>query len=59
MAQKKLEKGSAWEKLDTNDDGIITDDELKMKERLMRLENNDKNTDKISKFILKTAYFSI
>ena len=42
MAQKKLEKGSAWEKLDTNDDGIITDDELKMKERLMRLENNDK-----------------
>ena len=42
MSQKKLEKGSAWEKLDTNDDGIITDDELKMKERLMRLENNDK-----------------
>ena len=45
MAQKKLEKGSAWEKLDTNDDGIITDDELKMKERLMRLENNDKKED--------------
>ena len=45
MAQKKLEKGSAWEKLDANEDGIITDDELKMKERLMRLENNDKKED--------------
>ena len=41
-----LEKGSALaEKLDTNGDGIVTDQELMMKERMVRLENQDKKED--------------
>tara|TARA_B100001057_G_scaffold315622_1_gene315748 strand:- start:7741 stop:8079 length:339 start_codon:yes stop_codon:yes gene_type:complete len=46
MSQKVLEKGSPLaEKLDTNGDGIITDKELMMKERMVRLENQDKKED--------------
>ena len=46
MSQKKLQKGSALaEKLDANCDGIVTDAELMMKERLVRLENQDKKED--------------
>lgn len=46
MSQKKLQKGSALaEKLDANGDGIVTDAELMMKERLVRLENQDKKED--------------
>ena len=42
MAQKKLEKGSEYEHLDIDGDGIVTDEELDMDERMMRLENEDK-----------------
>ena len=46
MSQKKLQKGSVLaEKLDANSDGIVTDAELMMKERLVRLENQDKKED--------------
>ena len=46
MSQKKLQKGSVLaEKLDANGDGIVTDAELMMKERLVRLENQDKKED--------------
>ena len=46
MSQKKLQKGSVLaEKLDANGDGIVTDVELMMKERLVRLENQDKKED--------------
>jgi hypothetical protein len=46
MSQKVLEKGSPLaEKLDANGDGIITDKELMMKERMVRLENQDKKED--------------
>ena len=46
MTQKKLQKGSVLaEKLDANGDGIVTDAELMMKERLVRLENQDKKED--------------
>jgi hypothetical protein len=46
LSQKKLQKGSVLaEKLDTNGDGIVTDAELMMKERLVRLENQDKKED--------------
>ena len=46
MTQKKLQKGSVLaEKLDANGDGIVTDAELMMKERLVRLENQDKKDD--------------
>tara|TARA_R100001015_G_C4615744_1_gene171776 strand:- start:1268 stop:1612 length:345 start_codon:yes stop_codon:yes gene_type:complete len=44
--QKKLQKGSLLaEKLDTNGDGVVTDQELMLKERMMRLENQDKKED--------------
>jgi len=46
---KKLEKGSAWDKADTNGDNIITDAELDAQlareERKLRMENNDKKED--------------
>ena len=42
MAQKKLEKGSAWEKADTNGDGVVTDQEMALKERMVLLEYRDK-----------------
>ena len=45
MAQKKLEKGSAWENADTNGDGVVTDEELRLRERMIRLENQDKKED--------------
>ena len=45
MSQKKLEKGSVWEKADSNGDGIVTDQELQMRERMIRLENQDKKED--------------
>ena len=52
MAQKKLEKGSHYEKYDLDGDGIVTDEELDMDERMLRLqdmksdmENEDKKQD--------------
>ena len=45
MTQKKLEKGSVWEKADSNGDGIVSDQELQMRERMIRLENQDKKED--------------
>ena len=45
MAQKKLEKGSQYEKYDLDGDGIVTDEELEMDEKLMRLDNEDKKED--------------
>ncbi len=45
MKQKKLEKGSVWEKADTNGDGVVTDQEMAMRERMVLLENRDKKED--------------
>ena len=45
MAQKKLEKNSEYEKYDLDGDGIVTDEELAMDEKLMRLNNEDKKED--------------
>ena len=45
MKQKKLEKGSIWEKADTNGDGVVTDQEMAMRERMVLLENRDKKED--------------
>ena len=42
---KKLEKGSVYEKLDTNGDGIVSDKEFDMKQKLVLLENEDKKQD--------------
>tara|TARA_R100000995_G_scaffold70011_1_gene38593 strand:- start:367 stop:705 length:339 start_codon:yes stop_codon:yes gene_type:complete len=45
MTQKKLQKGSIWEKADKNGDGIVDDKELEIKERMILLENRDKKED--------------
>ena len=45
MTQKKLEKGSVWENADSNGDGIVSDKELLLRERMIRLENQDKKED--------------
>jgi len=44
-AQKKLEKNSEYAKYDVDGDGIVTDEELEIDEKLMRLENEDKRQD--------------
>ena len=52
MAQKKLEKGSEYEHLDVDGDGIVTDEELEMDRKMLELqdlksdiENEDKKED--------------
>jgi hypothetical protein len=45
MVQKKLEKGSVWEKADANGDGVVSDQEMAMRERMVLLENRDKKED--------------
>ena len=45
MAQKKLQAGSQYEKYDLDGDGIVTDDEFEMDQKLVRLENEDKKED--------------
>ena len=45
MAQKKLEPGSEYEKYDLDGDGIVTDEELALDEKMMRLDNEDKKED--------------
>ena len=44
-AQKKLEPGSDYEKYDLDGDGIVTDEEFEMDQKLMRMENEDKKED--------------
>ena len=43
--QKKLEPGSDYAKYDIDGDGIVTDEELEMDAKMMRLENEDKKED--------------
>ena len=45
MAQKKLEKDSQYAKYDVDGDGVVTDEELDLDERMVRLENEDKKAD--------------
>ena len=52
MAQKKLQKDSVYNDLDTNGDGIVTDEELEMDRKMLELhdlkpdiENEDKKED--------------
>ena len=45
MARKKLQKDSEFEKYDLDGDGIVTDEELAVEERMIRLENEDKKAD--------------
>mgnify|MGYP002877311706 CR=1 FL=1 len=45
MTQKKLEKGSVWAEADKNGDGVVSDKELEIRERMVFLENRDKKED--------------
>lgn len=42
---KKLQNGSKLENADMDGDGIITDEEIDMQERMIMLENEDKKQD--------------
>ena len=44
-AQKKIEAGSKYANFDKDGDGIVTDEEFEMEEKLMRMENEDKKQD--------------
>ena len=44
-AQKKLEAGSKYANFDKDGDGVVTDEEFEMEEKLMRMENEDKKQD--------------
>tara|TARA_Y100001936_G_C16061783_1_gene664540 strand:+ start:1755 stop:2084 length:330 start_codon:yes stop_codon:yes gene_type:complete len=44
-AQKKLEAGSKYASFDKDGDGIVTDDEFEMEQKLVQLENEDKKQD--------------
>jgi len=45
MANKKLQQESKYEKYDLDGDGIVTDAEFEMDQKLIRLENEDKKED--------------
>ena len=42
MVQKKLQKGSQYSSLDTNNDGIISDEELHAMEKMHEIERADR-----------------
>ena len=45
MAQKNLEPNSQYEKYDLDGDGVVTDEEFEMDQKLVRLENEDEKED--------------
>ena len=45
MSQKSLEPDSRYSKYDLDGDGVVTDEELNMDARMMRLDNEDKKED--------------
>ena len=44
-AQKQLEPGSKYATFDKDGDGVVTDEEFEMEQKLMMLENEDKKQD--------------
>ena len=44
-AQKQLEPGSKYAAFDKDGDGIVTDEEFEMEQKLVMLENEDKKQD--------------
>jgi len=45
MTQKRLQTDSMYAHLDKNKDGIVSDEEFAMQEKLILLENRDKKED--------------
>jgi hypothetical protein len=45
MSAKKLELGSEFETLDVDGDGVVSDQELRMRKEFVRLENEDRMAD--------------
>ena len=45
MTEKRLQVDSMYAHLDTNKDGVVSDHELMIKERMIKLENQDKKED--------------
>jgi Ca2+-binding EF-hand superfamily protein len=54
-AAKTLEKGSQFEKFDTDGDGVVTDAEMAQMERMLKIENDDKKEDQIRAMV--AAFF--
>jgi len=46
-AAKSLEPGSQFAQFDADGDGVVTDDEMKAMERMLKIENDDKKEDQI------------
>ena len=44
-AQKQLQPGSKYAAFDKDGDGIVTDEEFEMEQKLIQLENEDKKQD--------------
>ena len=45
MAQKKLQKDSTHNALDLDGDGVVSDEEMEIGERMVALENRDQKAD--------------
>ena len=45
MMTKQLQQDSKYNAFDANGDGIVSDDELALSERMLQIENNDKMQD--------------
>ena len=61
-AQKKLEAGSKYASFDKDGDGIVTDEEFEMEQKLIQLENEDKKQDaqrNMAWFACLVCYFTL
>jgi hypothetical protein len=45
--QKKLERGSKWNSVDSDEDGVVSDAEIEAEQSLVDLENKDKKEDQM------------
>ena len=45
MSAKKLEAGSKYSKIDLDGDGVITDSEMEVSERMVHLDNENRMAD--------------
>tara|TARA_Y100000004_G_scaffold102181_1_gene114638 strand:- start:251 stop:613 length:363 start_codon:yes stop_codon:yes gene_type:complete len=62
MAQKKLQKGSDYDKFDLDGDGVVTDEELEQAEHMMQIEHERKmmeNEDQKADAQLRMAWFAL